>query len=217
MMDVLTIAIAAAAAITALTSAIIVARALARVRRLELTVARLSASAAESRRAPSVEPSPAPAPAPSPVRSRQPEPAPKGPAARRVLVVEDNEINQRMMHDYLAAHGFEVATAGNGQDAIERARGFVPDVILMDVHMPVMDGLEATRRIKADPSLAHIPIVGVTALASSRDRELCLEAGCDEHVPKPVSPRAVVQVVTRLCGCPVDLQPRLQFAADGGA
>jgi len=107
----------------------------------------------------------------------------------RVLLVEDNIDNQEMLSNYLRIRGFEVLTACNGREAIALAKVLVPDLILMDVQMPEMDGLEATRRLRADPVLRVTPIIALTALAMPGDRERCLEAGMDDYMSKPVGLR----------------------------
>lgn len=106
--------------------------------------------------------------------------------ATRLLVVDDNAVNRTMMSDYLAELGLEVDVAGDGSEAITKARDSHPDLILMDVQMPGMDGLEATRILKASAETADIPVVALTALAISGDAERCLEAGCGSYVTKPV-------------------------------
>jgi CheY-like chemotaxis protein len=116
----------------------------------------------------------------------------------RVLLAEDNETNIEMLFEYLRTKGYDVAVARNGQEAIVRAQEEHPDIILMDIQMPGVDGLEAIRRIRADNTLAHTPIIAVTALALPRDRERCLEAGADEYMAKPVSLRMVVQTIESL-------------------
>ncbi|WP_295588237.1 response regulator [uncultured Lamprocystis sp.] len=110
-------------------------------------------------------------------------PSPRRP---RVLLVEDNESVLEMLSTYLRIKGCEVLAAGNGSDAIALAREQHPDLILMDVQMPVMDGLETTGRLRTDPALRRIPIIALTALAMPGDRERCLEAGMDDYLSKPL-------------------------------
>jgi len=104
----------------------------------------------------------------------------------RVLLVEDNAGNLEMLSGYLRIRGFEVLTARNGREAIALTKLQYPDVVLMDIQMPEMDGLEATRRLRADPSLRVTPIIALTALAMPGDRERCLDAGMDDYISKPL-------------------------------
>ena len=97
----------------------------------------------------------------------------------KILLVEDNEMNRDMLQRRLQRKGFEVVVAVDGQQGVELAREHVPDLILMDLSLPVMDGWTATRRIKADPTTGEIPIIALTAHAMTGDREKALEAGCD--------------------------------------
>ena len=118
-----------------------------------------------------------------------------------VLLVDDNPVNLIALCDYLQHNGCQVELAEDGAIAVEKAQALRPDIVLMDVQMPVMDGLEATRRIRAlpDPVFAALPILVVTALTVNGDRELCLDAGATDYMGKPVSPRAVwtrVQALT---------------------
>jgi len=121
-------------------------------------------------------------------------------ASRRVLLVEDNLHNRRIFSGVLTHYGFEVAEAVDGAQAVEMAAGDPPDLILMDLSLPVMDGWEATRRIKDNPKLANIPIIALTAHAMSGDRDRALEAGCDGYLSKPISPKKVVAEVERVLG-----------------
>jgi two-component system, cell cycle response regulator DivK len=107
---------------------------------------------------------------------------------KRILVVEDQEDNRQILRDLLGSAGFEIIEAGDGEEAIRRAE-LLPDLILMDIQLPELDGYEATRRIKADPRLAGIPIIVVTSYALSGDEEKARAAGCDAYVTKPFSPR----------------------------
>jgi two-component system, cell cycle response regulator DivK len=112
-----------------------------------------------------------------------------------VLVVEDNEENWDMLSRRLQRRGYTVIHAGNGQEAVEMAARETPDLILMDVSLPVMDGLEATRRIRARPETQTTPIIGLTAHATSADRDKALQAGCDDYHTKPVElPRLLAQM-----------------------
>ncbi len=110
----------------------------------------------------------------------------------RVLVIEDQEDNRRIVRDLLASVGFDIIEAVSGEEGVTSAATHIPDVILMDIQLPDIDGYEATRRIKADPALCHIPIIAVTSYALSGDDLKAFEAGCDGYVSKPFSPRALL-------------------------
>jgi two-component system cell cycle response regulator DivK len=107
-------------------------------------------------------------------------------------VVEDQEDNRQIVRDLLTTTDYEVMEAENGQEALAAVAKQRPDLILMDIQLPVMDGYEATRRIKADPALAGIPVIAVTSYALSGDEEKARAAGCDDFVPKPFSPRQLL-------------------------
>ena len=115
-----------------------------------------------------------------------------------VLVAEDNPINLTTISDYLQIKGFEVHHASNGAEVIEKALELHPDAILMDIQMPVVDGLEATRRIRSDRRIAATPIVALTALAMSGDRERCFEAGVNEYLSKPIHLDQLYQILLTL-------------------
>jgi CheY-like chemotaxis protein len=104
----------------------------------------------------------------------------------KILLVEDNEMNRDMLSRRLGRKGFEVVIATDGAQGVEMARSEAPDLILMDMSLPVLDGWEATRRLKADAELARIPVIALTAHAMAGDREKALEAGCDDYDTKPI-------------------------------
>jgi CheY-like chemotaxis protein len=112
-----------------------------------------------------------------------------------ILLAEDNEANIMTMSDYLCARGYQMVIARNGAEAVARACEVQPAVILMDIQMPGMDGLEATRRIRAQSELAHTPIIALTALAMPGDRERCEAAGADDYLSKPVSLKGLVAAI----------------------
>jgi two-component system cell cycle response regulator DivK len=112
--------------------------------------------------------------------------------SKRVLVVEDQEDNRRIVRDLLATAGFEILEAVTGEEGVAAAEANRPDLILMDLDLPVLNGYEATRRIRSNPALAKIPIIAVTSYALSGDEEKALAAGCDAYVAKPFSPRALL-------------------------
>ena len=119
---------------------------------------------------------------------------------RVILSAEDNEANQRIIRDLFTRKGYRVIEAVNGEEAVTMAKQEKPDLILMDVQLPRMDGYEATREIKADPELASIPILAVTSYALSGDRHKALAAGCADYVAKPFRPRELVAKVEELLG-----------------
>ena len=113
----------------------------------------------------------------------------------RILVVEDQADNRRILRDLLNSVGYEILEAVTGDEGVTLATTQHPDLILMDIQLPGMDGYEATRRIKADPALHHIPIIAVTSYALSGDDAQAFAAGCDSYVANPFSPRALLAKV----------------------
>ncbi|MDQ1611218.1 MAG: two-component system, cell cycle response regulator DivK [Pyrinomonadaceae bacterium] len=105
---------------------------------------------------------------------------------KKILLVEDNEMNRDMLSRRLARKGYEVSIAVDGQQGVEMAQTAAPDLILMDMSLPVLDGWEATRRLKDSDATRHIPVIALTAHAMSGDRERALEAGCDDYDTKPI-------------------------------
>jgi CheY-like chemotaxis protein len=113
----------------------------------------------------------------------------------RVLLVEDNEMNRDMLSRRLARREYEVLVAVDGKEGVEMAGSVAPDLILMDMSLPVMDGWEATRQLKASPETKAIPIIALTAHAMSGDREKAIEAGCDDYDTKPIElPRLLAKM-----------------------
>ena len=112
--------------------------------------------------------------------------------SKRILVVEDQEDNRQILRDLLATAGYDMIEAEDGMQAVAAASEHRPDLILMDIQLPELDGYEATRRIKANPALSAIPIIVVTSYALSGDEEKARAAGCDAYVAKPYSPRALL-------------------------
>ncbi len=112
--------------------------------------------------------------------------------SKRILVVEDHEENRRIVRDLLTSAGYEMIEAVTGEEGVTFAETQRPDLILMDIQLPGLDGYEATRRIKANPALRQIPIIAVTSYALSGDDVKAREAGCDDYVTKPFSPRALL-------------------------
>ena len=110
---------------------------------------------------------------------------------KKILIVEDNAMNRALLMAILKPDGYELLTAENGQIGVEVATRELPDLILMDVMLPVMNGYDATRKIKANPATRHIPSVAVTANAVPTERDRALDAGCDGYITKPVDTRAL--------------------------
>ena len=111
---------------------------------------------------------------------------------KRILVVEDQPDNRQIIRDMLAPTDYEITEAENGEQALVAVAKQRPDLILMDIQLPIMDGYAAARRIKADPALRMIPIIAVTSYALSGEEKKAREAGCDDYVPKPFSPRQLL-------------------------
>lgn len=119
---------------------------------------------------------------------------------KQVLLVEDNEDNRIIFATVLGHYGYDVVQAPNGLDGVSMAERHRPDLIIMDISLPVMDGLEATRRIRANPQTADIPVLAVTAHARDSDRARVLDAGCNDYLAKPVEPRHLIEQVVRMIG-----------------
>ncbi len=118
----------------------------------------------------------------------------------KILLVEDNEMNRDMLSRRLIKKGYEIVMAMDGEQAIEMARSEAPDLILMDISLPGLDGWEATRRLKAMPETQAIPIIALTAHAMAGDREKCLEAGCNDYDTKPVEFPRLLGKIQELSG-----------------
>ena len=129
-------------------------------------------------------------------------PAFKSSASRLILLAEDNMANILTIGDYLKSQGYQIVVAHDGLEAIEKAETSNPQVILMDIQMPVMDGLEAIRRLRANPRFETTPVIALTALAMRGDRERCLEAGADEYMSKPVGLKALANTIDKLSSRP---------------
>jgi two-component system cell cycle response regulator DivK len=115
--------------------------------------------------------------------------------SKRILVVEDQEDNRQILRDLLGNAGYELIEAENGEEALAAIARQRPDLILMDIQLPVMDGYEATRRIRTNPDLKSVPIIAVTSYALAGDESKALAAGCDAYVSKPYSPRQLLAKV----------------------
>jgi len=118
--------------------------------------------------------------------------------SKRILIVEDQEDNRKILRDLLRSAGYEPLEAVTGEEGLTLAETHRPDLILMDIQLPGLDGYEATRRIKANPALRHIPVIAVTSYALSGDDVKAREAGCDAYVTKPFSPRALLATIRQV-------------------
>jgi two-component system, cell cycle response regulator DivK len=118
----------------------------------------------------------------------------------KILIVEDNEMNRDMLSRRLARRGYQIVMAVDGEDGIAAARREDPDLILMDMSLPVIDGWEATRRLKADADMRSIPVIGLTAHAMAGDRDKAIAAGCDDYDTKPVELPRLLQKIEALLG-----------------
>jgi len=119
------------------------------------------------------------------------------PAPKRVLIVEDNDLNMKLFHDLLEAHGYDILQTKDGMEALRLARQHRPDLILMDIQLPEVSGLEVTKWIKEDDELRAIPIVAVTAFAMKGDEEKIREGGCEAYIAKPISVVNFLRTVER--------------------
>src|ERR1700735_5062038 len=136
--------------------------------------------------------------------------------AKTVLIVEDNELNMKLFHDLLEAHGYSTVATRNGVEAIELARTYRPDLILMDIQLPEVSGLEVTKWIKDDPELNAIPVVAVTACAMKGDEERIRQGGCEAYLSKPISVAKFMETIRRFLGTP-DLGSQDFGSQDGEA
>ena len=118
-------------------------------------------------------------------------------SAKTVLVVEDNDLNMKLFHDLLEAHGYNILQTKDGMEALRLAREHFPDLILMDIQLPEVSGLEVTKWLKEDESLKTIPVVAVTAFAMKGDEEKIREGGCEAYIAKPISVTNFLQTVER--------------------
>ncbi|MEM9030661.1 MAG: response regulator [Pseudomonadota bacterium] len=119
-----------------------------------------------------------------------------------VLIVEDNELNMKLFHDLLEAHGFATIQTRNGVDAIDLARSHRPDLILMDIQLPEVSGLEVTRWLKEDDDLREIPVIAVTAFAMKGDEERIRQGGCEAYISKPISVGSFIETIRHFVSVP---------------
>jgi len=127
---------------------------------------------------------------------------PSRPDAKRILIVEDNELNMKLLHDVLEAHGYHIIPSRQGRTAHPLARAHRPHLILMDIQLPDISGLEAARRLKEDEETRDIPIIAVTAFAMAGDERRTLESGCDAYIAKPIRLRDFLETVETFIGAP---------------
>ena len=120
--------------------------------------------------------------------------------SKRILVVEDNELNMKLLNDVLEAHGYDVLSTGRGEVAVEWAREYHPDLILMDLQLPDLSGLEATRLLKSDAETRDIPVIAVTAFAMAGDERRALAHGCNAYVAKPIVLREFLNLIAGFIG-----------------
>lgn len=120
--------------------------------------------------------------------------------AKTVLIVEDNELNMKLFHDLLAANGYETLQTRNGMDALDIAREHHPDLILMDIQLPEVSGLEVTKWLKDDEDLREIPVVAVTAFAMKGDEQRIRDGGCEAYISKPISVGTFLETVKGFIG-----------------
>ena len=118
----------------------------------------------------------------------------------KILIIEDNELNRDMLSKRLLRKGFEVIVAVDGGQGIRMARSQAPNLILMDINLPVVDGLEATRQLKAAPETQQIPIVALTADAMAGDRDKAIDAGCNDYASKPIDMTQLMTIIENLLG-----------------
>lgn len=116
---------------------------------------------------------------------------------KTVLIVEDNELNMKLFNDLLRAHGFDTLQTNDGVTAVRVAREKQPDLILMDIQLPEVSGLEVTKWLKADDSVRHIPVVAVTAFAMKGDEEKIRRGGCEDYLPKPIKVATFIETVRK--------------------
>ncbi|MFZ5791093.1 MAG: response regulator [Pseudomonadota bacterium] len=118
-------------------------------------------------------------------------------AGKTVLIVEDNELNMKLFHDLMEAHGYNILQTRDGMEALKLARQHRPDLILMDIQLPEVSGLEVTKWIKEDDDLRAIPVIAVTAFAMKGDEEKILQGGCEAYIAKPISVTQFLSTVER--------------------
>ena len=124
----------------------------------------------------------------------------------KILIIEDNQLNLELATDLLEANGFVVYSAQTAEDGLEMAREIMPDLVLMDFGLPGMDGLSATKNLKADPATRHLTVVGLTAHAMKGDEAIALKAGCAGYLTKPIDTRTFIETISRFIAS-ANMQP----------
>ncbi len=124
----------------------------------------------------------------------------KNTMTKRVMIVEDNELNMKLFNDLLEAQGYETIQTSNGLEALDLARAHMPDLILMDIQLPEVSGLEITKWLKEDDHLARIPVIAVTAFAMKGDEERIRQGGCEAYISKPISVMKFIETVKSYLG-----------------
>jgi two-component system cell cycle response regulator DivK len=120
--------------------------------------------------------------------------------SKKILIVEDNELNMKLFHDLLEVHGYETLQTKDGREALDLARKHSPDLILMDIQLPEVSGLEVTRWIKSDEALKGIPVIAVTAFAMKGDEEKIRSGGCEAYIAKPISVTNFLETIQKVLG-----------------
>jgi len=120
--------------------------------------------------------------------------------SKTILIVEDNELNMKLFNDLLQAHGYDTVQTMDGRDAIKLAREHKPDLVLMDIQLPEISGLEVTKMMKADDDLKSIPVIAVTAFAMKGDEDKIREGGCEGYIAKPISVPTSLEAISRFLG-----------------
>ena len=118
--------------------------------------------------------------------------------AQKILIVEDNELNMKLFNDLLQAHGYETVQTHDGREALDLAREHEPDLILMDIQLPEISGLEVTKMLKADDELKAIPVIAVTAFAMKGDEEKIRNGGCEAYIAKPISVSSFLETIEKV-------------------
>ncbi len=117
--------------------------------------------------------------------------------SKTVLIVEDNELNMKLFDDLLSAHGYNIVKTRDGRDAVDLVNAHMPDLIVMDIQLPEISGIEVTQKIKAQDNIKHIPIIAVTAFAMKGDEEKIRAGGCEDYISKPISVPQFIETVKK--------------------